>query len=257
MTDQPTHPVNAAVCADSPEAVSPHLFQHRRFWLRLAAYRPLLVVGGFWIVLLAIALVAYGRLTDTGSQQRAESRAPYPHEQAQLGQDASQAPPAPISSATVEDPDIASAPETPAVAPSEPASVPIWSVGLLVALCAGGCLTLSQQLKPSRTAPRQPRRRQAVAPLKTAGPRKTASGSPQGTPKAAPKRMPPYRPGPGAADFASGFAAAAAVPRNKSPTVPVAVVPEGTTNSLDWPKDSLIHTMDVRQRRDVSSWLSS
>ncbi|NJN22827.1 MAG: hypothetical protein HC812_18690, partial [Leptolyngbya sp. RL_3_1] len=53
MTGQPPKPVTAAVPTDA-SAVSPNLFQHRRFWLRLAAYRPFLVmVGGFWVVLLA------------------------------------------------------------------------------------------------------------------------------------------------------------------------------------------------------------
>jgi hypothetical protein len=156
-----------------------------------------------------------------------------------------QAPPAPISSDIAEDLETESASDAndaTEVSSSDSASVPVWSLGLLVALCAGGCLALSQQLKPGRAAPRH-----KPAPLKMSGPRAISPESAKAVQKAAPKRMQPYRPG-------AGFAPAA---QQETPTVPVAVVPEERANPLDWPKDSLINTMDVRQRRDVSSWLSS
>ena len=262
MTGQPPPSATAAVPvpADAPVAVSPHLFQQRQFWLKLATYRPLLVVGGFWVVLLAIAIVVYGRLTSSGAQHRSESRAPYPHEQAQFGQGASPAPAAVAPIATD-----GSSRAGPATAEPQPAAtlapktVPIWSLGLMVALCAGGCFTLSQQLSAARR-PAQRQRRRQPSPVAAAVPKKSRSRStpataPNSRPKAAPKRMQPYRPISDAPGYAPSPPTAA--PQQSPSAVPVTVMPEGSANRLDWPQDSLINTMDVRQRRSVSSWLSS
>jgi hypothetical protein len=255
MTGQPPKPATAAVPADA-SAVSPNLFQHRRFWLRLAAYRPFLVlVGGFWVVMLAISILAYGRLTSSGVQQRAEPRSPYPHEQAQLDQAALTATPE-AERTTAETTPVNDA-EAPA--PAGPTVSP-WSLGLLVALCAGGCFTLSHSLSAPRRAPRpsgaQRRGRPATAPPSKMSPSKTAGPSmvKVRAPKAAPKRMQPYRPMPGGPGFAP---AAAAQNPAAVDAAAVTVVPEESANALDWPKDSLINSLDVRQRRSVSSWLSS
>jgi hypothetical protein len=172
MTGQPPKPAAAAVPADA-SAVSPNLFQHRRFWLRLAAYRPFLVlVGGFWVVMLAISILAYGRLTSSGTQQRAEPRTPYPHEQAQLDQAALTATPEAERTA----PETTPATDAEAPAPASPTVSP-WSLGLLVALCAGGCFTLSHSLSTPRRPASQRRGRPATAPPLKMPPAKTAGST--------------------------------------------------------------------------------
>ncbi|MGD1905985.1 MAG: hypothetical protein ACFB0C_08330 [Leptolyngbyaceae cyanobacterium] len=246
-------PVNFAA-TDTSESVAPNLFQNRRFWLRLATYRPLLLVGGFWVVLLAIALVAYGRLTSSGAQSPPKPREPYPHEQVQLDQLPSQATQtAPSENSEDAEPELAAPTEPEPEAPSDPFIFPGWSLGLLVALCAGGCLALSQQLQaPARKRPQQKPAQPKVRPRVVAS--GTASGTGPGTPsgaasQTAPKRMQPYRPAPGA----TGFAPASRTERAAT----VTVVPEAQTHALDWPKDSLVNAMDMRQKHSVSSWLSS
>ncbi|NJN22950.1 MAG: hypothetical protein HC812_19480 [Leptolyngbya sp. RL_3_1] len=216
-------------------------------------------------------MVAYGRLTSSGAQQRAETRSPYPHEQAQLDQAAlTTAPatePAPGTAET------GSAETTPTPEPEAAAASPtvsIWSLGLLVALCAGGCFALSHSLSASRRAPRRPgsqRRDRPATPLslKTPRPKAAAPLAPKAAPKAAPKRMQPYRPMPGGPGFASAPTAQASPSAVNAPAVDapaaapaaVTVVSEESANPLDWPQDSLINRLDVRQRRSVSSWLSS
>lgn len=261
MTGQSPQTATAAVPvpADAPVAVSLNLFQHRQLWLKLATYRPLLVVGGFWVVLLAIAIVAYGRLTASGEQQRSEPRAPYPHEQAQQGQGASSAPAAVAPPKTDGSSETEPITAEPLDATPSNQTVPIWSLGLLVALCAGGCFTLSQQLSAARRpAPRQRRRQQpsvATAAPKNSGSRSAPVAAPTQKAKVAPKRMQPYRPVSGASEYTPASPPAA---QQENPSaIPVTVVAEGSANRLDWPQDSLINTMDVRQRRSASSWLSS
>ncbi len=264
MTGQSPQPATVAmpISSDAAAGVSPNLFQHRRLWLRLAAYRPLLVVGGFWMVLLVIAIVAYGRLTASGEQQRSQPRAPYPHEQAQLeeGAVAGSGEVLPTETNNVSPTEPITAESEPDATPSHQ-TVPGWSLSLLVVLCAGGCFTLSKQLSATRRpAPRKRRGRPAAAALGTSQGGATApSAPPNRRQKAAPKRMQPYQPAAGASGFtpAPPRAVIQETSTASASTVPVSVVSEGSANSLDWPKDSLVNTMDVRQRHSVSSWLSS
>lgn len=266
--------------------VSPSLFRYQRFWQRLIAYRPLLMLAGLWVTLLAIAFVAYEHLLyaeqDMPQDRSAASEVTvYPH---QRSGDASSTDAA-TDTATPDNANGASSATSSAEAPA-----PTWddnasqssnsvtvaptnaigpgSLAAMVTTCAIGCFLLNRQLQ----APPRPRRKSSKRLLKTtplmpsqARPRKVAHAAakqPIAKPIAQPSTpkqlvtydpsqplMPPPMPPSKAASAPSRPAQPQAAPANST------VVPADTQHSLDWPQDSLVNTADVRQRRSLSSFL--
>lgn len=64
--------------APASRRVSPALFRRQRLLMRMATYRPLAVLASIWVVLLAIALLAYGQLLRTDPDSREQSTPPQP-----------------------------------------------------------------------------------------------------------------------------------------------------------------------------------
>ncbi len=225
------------------EPLSPGLFQHRRFWLNVAAYRPLLVLGALWLVLLAIAAGAYSRLIyaeDQAPQVAPPAQTSPPALADRTPADRTPADRAPVAPPRAESPQALSE-ETPV--PSGQA-VPAWSLAALVGTCALGCWVISRQ---AQAAPRYPQaaRRAATPPPVTPS-----------SPPRSPQRLAPYRPDQPLTAPLTGANPAPAVAAPSPPEAPtVAIVPEDTAHALDWPEGSLAHSLDVRQRRSLSSLL--
>jgi hypothetical protein len=249
MTGQPSpHPWQPPETADaSLRQVSPALFRHRQFWLRLAAYRPLLVLGGIWVLLLAIAFVAYSRLLYTGSQTP-EPTAVYPHQvpsELRTGTGGEAAPDGDGDDG-----------EDPAAEPS--LATPLsglsgGSLAVMVALCAAGCFVISRQLNASpKPRQRRPKVRAVHPPARRA-------------PKPGPQRLQPYAPAttatptaplPTAASESSAPATAMAVDHSPGTIAPAPQVVSPTeTTSVDWPQGSLVNAVDMRQQRSLSSFM--
>ena len=255
--------------------VSPALFRYQRFWQRVSAYRPLLVLAGLWVVLLAIALAAYAHLLHTEKDPAQAESTPteitvYPHQRLEDDPDQSSADANPASESNP-----ASDASTAGTASPTPASeaanensqttvvgISPWSLGTLVVVCALGCSLLSRQLQ---TAPRPRRKvqkrivinRQPVLIKKEPG-----HAASKAAPPFVPKRLATYRPnqsfGMPQSQSRNPSQAAPAPPHRRSPAVDpvdVTVVPDDTQHPLDWPQDSLVNTADVRQRRSLSSFL--
>ncbi|WP_008318351.1 hypothetical protein [Leptolyngbya sp. PCC 6406] len=260
MTGQPPESSSASRTSAVPhpalDPVSPALFQHRQFWLRLAAYRPLLVLGGMWILLMAIALVAYNRLVYTGSQP-APSSAPAPAQ----GRTATSG--AETSPNLADSPELGTENSTINTSVAEDPGLSGWSIAALVVLCAGGCFVISQQVQAPPRARSKPRRRPVEPP--------PARPAPVAATKAPPKRLEPYNaftalrsPNPPLRNPITASSASRANPTPASTaattamtatTTEATVVPPHATTPVDWPEGSLVNTVDVRQRRSLSSFL--
>ena len=241
MTGQPSPPPWQPPQAANSDLrqVSPALFRHRQFWLRLAAYRPLIVLGGIWVLLLAIAFVAYSRLLYTGSQTP-EPTAIYPH----------QTPPevstGPDQEAT---PDIEGNGED-ALPTDEPAfgsalaGLSGGSLVVMVALCATGCFVISRQL----SAPPKPRKRRPQA--------RVVQPSAQRASKSGPQRLQPYTPATTAASSSEPLPPPTAATSTPNTTAtPTQVVKSTEITSVDWPQGSLVNAVDMRQQRSLSSFM--
>ena len=253
------------------QEVSPALFQHRRFWLKLAAYRPLLILVGIWVVLLSIAVTAYEHLlyTKTGplKPDSAEEIAVYPHQRIAGDRSPTAIPsenapefstPAdqsPGSETTGNNAEPASS-ENPQ---SLPAGISPWSLGALVVICALGCSMLSRQLQAPRVARRKPKKRLLDKPVPVADSSPVKDGMGKGTP-VSPERLAPYNASQsGVASTPNGDVSLSNSPVPKPAAqgnaAKVTVVPQDAQHPLDWPEDSLVNTADVRRRRSLSSFL--
>lgn len=271
MTGQ--FPKRSTPRTSSRSEVSPVLFQHRRFWLKIAAYRPLLILGVLWVVLLLIGMAAYDNLMHTVKDMPevvATDLEDYPH---QRGQDDAAAP------APVETADTSLMPAGEAEAISQAVSAPDgstvspWSMGALVVTCALGCLMVSRQLQTPPRPRRKPQKRGLVHPqpapttrVRSSAPTTApAKSSPVKSAKAAPEptrpqRLDPYDP---AQPFGVPVASQGSVLSSEpvTPTPPAAppadvtVLPEDTVHPLDWPEDSLVNSVDMRRQRSLSSFL--
>ena len=237
------------------EEVSPALFRQRLFWLRLAAYRPVLIVVGLWLACLAIATVAYSRLIYTGKPappRAAQSPQPsaaqvYPH------QDPTRTPsPSTTTPPSTEPFTEGGTPENATTVEGDGAIVPSWSLVVLVSTCVLGCLMVSRQIQapPRRRSPRVQR------PAPTPREAKPAPAAPIG-----PKRLVPYTPGQPVVSAAvpsqpaqPSPPPAPAQPNDAQPAA-VSVVAAEDAHPLDWPEGSLIHEADIRQTRSLSSFL--
>ncbi|HEY9737685.1 MAG TPA: hypothetical protein V6D06_15430 [Trichocoleus sp.] len=171
--------------------------------------------------------------------------------------------------------------------------VPVWSLGTLVGLCALGCflmqrrVTAPPQARKARSDGAPPRGLKSAVPKRpqarvrslhpaaqSAGPKRLEPFSPERDQIVVPNRPPiapgpiapgPVAPGPVAQDsVAQGLVPVprvanqpqVAVPSpSPSPAPSVSVVPSQEAVPLDWPEGSLAHSLDMRQRRSLSSFL--
>lgn len=258
----------------------PSGFRSSQFWLSMGRYRPILLVGGVWLVLICLAAFAYNRLMFTGTPpepvagsgevQAQSPSSTSPNSELTFGTTRSEASAseraftsAPVDSLTKRQPE---------------QLVPAWSVGLLVGICALSCFGISTGVQASR-------RRSKRAALKPKAPnRSLAAVKPRRRlpAPAQPVRLSPYsaeRDGvlvPTATQGRprspqSASPSKARIPRRSKRVPPaltpppqvvtgnlarkVAVVPEGQPHPLDWQESSLADNLDLRQRRSLSSLL--
>lgn len=286
--------LNLFTAVEGPTVVS------TRFWFHLLRSRPLILLGGLWLGLICTAAIAYSRLMFAGAPP--ESRQPPPAASSSQVLERPSATGESLPSPTQTSPalstpapnptDPTSAIEEPFVAAPtpQPTTIPAWSLGLLVSLCAVGCFLMARQA----TASPRPRKAQPegtgmkVPPKKLRRP-SSPSGRSTGrsiAPKvagasSAPKRLQPYSPErdhvvvpvrpdiqvagrsavpirPEAVVAPPGNPVVASAPLSdpsKAISPKVTVMPDGEPHSLDWPDGSLAHSLDIRQRRSLSSFL--
>lgn len=234
----------------------------------MAAYRPLLVLAGIWVVLLMIGVAAYDHLMytvqDTPEITSTDAEV-YPHQRENGDRPAPLA--GPDGNRQDETASGATAKPTPqpgsdagdtpaAVEAPAPTSVSAGSVGALVLTCALGCWLLSRQLQAPRRTSRKRRKRGPNAPL----PHSPQLVSPPATravrkPVTAPQRLAAYDPAQPSIHAASPGPQVAAVPKQAAAETEVTVVPADAEHPLDWPEESLVNSVDVRRQRSLSSFL--
>jgi hypothetical protein len=255
-------------------SLAPAVFRRQRFWMKLAAYRPLFILAGIWIVLLAIALLAYDQLLHTtrDSQPAAPPSPPeevYPHERLQGNSEAAPTAPSAESAAPTSG-EGATSPQQGEAPLADQSATPTGGISgkalaALVGTCALGSWLLTQQFKNPPRPRRQARPAKSVA-RKRRQPLPRAHVSPRPLPPApaavAPKRLAPYDPTqplvPPRRVHPKGPSPASPPPPRRSPAPPAAevtVVADEFEHPLDWPTDSLVNAADVRQRRSLSSYL--
>lgn len=286
---QDEHPSLFTAAAAEPPVVSP------RFWVQLLRYRPIILLGSLWLGLICIAAVAYSRLLFAGAPPAPLEIEPAPTETSQPLQRQPRPDDIVSTNPPSARPDSRSAapatePTSPEPLPAEIGSegVSSWALAALVGICAAGCFWLQRQAiaatQPAKARPLNPvlpkgaanhpprrlrrdRRRpqpqptgpkrlqpfseqdQVVVPQRFPGP-SPAGPSPTGpsptgpttTGSAASPSRPPSQP-------AQAAAAGSAVPTR------AVVVPPSETMSLDYPEGSIAHSLDIRQRRSLSSFL--
>ncbi|MEO1094921.1 MAG: hypothetical protein AAFX01_08475 [Cyanobacteria bacterium J06638_28] len=257
------------------QEVSPALFRHQRFWLKMATYRPLLILAGIWAVLLAIAIVAYSQLLQTAEESSGSRDADIglteSSAESSAESDASSLDSLPLdrplneisgqSSEALPSEPFTEVPETLEASTTITALSPV-SLLALVATCAFGCLVIARQLQAAPRSPQKGRsHREANRSKKVENPTPRATPKPASTSTELPK-MAPYDP----TQPLAKTPAQPTVPSvsstqlrpNASPqqvTAHTTVVSEAVQHSLDWPQDSLINTQDVRQQRSLSSFM--
>lgn len=248
-----------------PVRVSPLTDQRETalsLWDLVGEHRVLTLVGGLWFVLVCLIFLAYSRLIFTGVPPSAEKTAAASPSAVAVPVDPMTADPAeaparpedPISSVRDEEL-LEDSPDRP-TAPASPEAHGVLSLGLLMALvggCALGCGGImglaqmaakprQQQLpKPTeRLVPRSPspRRRTARRTLRPPAPVEARPVSRrEAVPPPAPQQPTPPPPAPPPAES------------------PATLVAAEDTHPLDWDEASIAHTLDLRQRRSLSSFM--
>lgn len=250
-------------------SVQRRLFRQQRLWMQLAAYRPLAVLAGIWIGLLAIALLAYGQLMHTTNNQ-ADTTAPaatdvYPHERMN-GTTADNPPP--LADEAEGDRAAATATDR-ALEPTTVNGLSGWTLLALVGGCAGGCWLLSVLIKmPRRPKQQRPKRgpvaqqKYRLAASKRRPPRSQPAALQGATPEPVPKldvydpEQPLVAPAQRSTSTSPRPPASPPAPAPAPAAEPaVTVVSDQVQHRLDWPSDSLVNTADVRQRRSLSSFM--
>lgn len=282
-----------------------------KFWAKLFRYRPLVLLGVFWLTLICISAVAYSRLMFSGVPVNSSAGVPAPIQQSSpppvirpaprsaSGIDLA-SPPALENSALEHRPD-----ETEDAATAEPQSTgSFWQrvgeLASLVGLCALGSFLISQQAKrpprpakkktkkvkggakaarppkpgskpsprPKRLAPYAPERDSVIVPgaMTISEPPSTldSNGEAAGTPPASPK-MPwvqSQNPGPINAGAPHRGEPHPQPAMNANPMVPTPteshnpdIVPDHEDHPLDWSEESIAHSLDLRHRRSLSSFM--
>ena len=249
----------------SPTPVQRRLFRQQRRWRQFTTYRPLMVLGGIWLGLLAIALLAFGQLTHNALDQptATEPAPPYPHERLNGGSAA----PAPVPATSQASSATAPTPPATEAAPQTVNGLSVWTLAALVASCAGGCWLLSIVIKmPRKPKKRRPQRSQKAKAGKryrlSSSQRPPVSASlparrdAQATPETTVPKLETYDPD---QPLVAPSTPAQPEPVTSPATVPAAsevtIVSEETQHQLDWPSDSLVNAADMRQRRSLSSFM--
>lgn len=257
----------------------------RLFWLRLLSHRPLVLLGSLWLVTVCLAAVASHRLlfTDPGKG----TKAPASRSSALSSEDSNESS-SPLGASDRSEP----RGNEPAARSHPRTQVTLWGLSSLVGLCALGSVVISQRAKAAtrRTPQRRVRRVKAKAKAAT-GPKRLQPYSPQrdavivkgaqavkdtlpptmveaeadsATPTRAAVRdkdRPPIAPSPTEAKVDAEAAATTntnigvnAIETQADHLVPQPeVLPPDEAHPLDWEEDSLAHTLDLRQRRSLSS----
>jgi hypothetical protein len=241
--------------SDSKIPADPQLFQatissQDENWakgvLRFLWRQPFVLLGGLWLLMVVIAVVALGGLASPGDPEqpvvtRDRSR-PAPAVIPPRPRSTSSAPPTGTAFAPGED----AAQSVDADGEGSP-DFPLWSLAVLVGCCAAGSIMASRQIN----APTVSRQRRAKKRVKSARSRPT----PPPPPKA--KRLKPYMAHPGSpmpsGEVAPGDTTAIAAPAPRHTAI--SVVPDDEIHALDWPEGSLAHQLDLRQQKSLSSLL--
>jgi hypothetical protein len=248
------------------EAADPG-FASPRFWAQLVSYRPVIMLGALWMVLVSIAAVAYSRLmfTEPPAPETVATEVPSPTSSLPSShQDQMQADVAALESSLNFD----------STTSKTNSGVPLWSIGLLIGTCALGSWLVSYQVT---APPKTHSRRRRVKSRTTQSTKMGGTGKQRSL--SGPKRLKPYSPDsdqvliPGfqadALEMPEGtvLPSVTSAPSDSSnpPVSPPPVAPEPQPEvtilaqeeltPLDWPDGSLAHNLDVRQRRSLSSYL--
>lgn len=238
--------------------------------------RPLIIIGGMWVSLLLIALVAVGGLLSPGASERRS-----------------------VSTTVVgSDSTIATQPMP------QQARVPLWMFGAIALTCTAGSILVSRQLNRPPVPPRRsvrPRSR-SLQPRLQPQPTTQLALPPAGSPTLQPPRQrsiarspqphpgqrPTHRPTPQSAQLQSNLPPAigqpamsprsvdrtvlppllkkqaptptkAAQPKPNAPRLPVtasvSILPPDLRQPLDWQAIELAKAVDLRKRRSLSSLL--
>lgn len=205
----------------------------QRSWPRMISQRPLLVIGGVWLGLICVSALAYHQLMLTKPDPAVNLPPPTPSMAAPL---------APLSVEGAE------SLRVPASTPVEaPKTSPIGAGWLLslVGLCGLGCWLITRR---AQVAPRR------SGPGVVARPRLTA---PPSRKQSTPKRLAPYRPDQDTVVMAPLPANLQAPPEGQPDPKPAPLVPDLVPDQedlpLDWSEASLADSLDLRQRRSLSS----
>lgn len=290
MAQQPRQSSNSDLPLFS-EAEDPSFFSSQ-FWTNLVRYRPLLIIGGLWFFLICIAAVAYSRLmfTEPSVPQLSESaprsidpthsqRRTTFNQEPMVAEPTEGTDPAATTDTALE---AASADKAPAAKPV----LPVWTFAVLISLCALGSFGVAHWAKTPRRVKVKRKKKRPSARLVSASAR-----AQKPLPSSSTKRLQPFAPErdslvvPGRPPAVSAAEAipsleAAVTPPPPPPRPPlrqrplpplvtpppqlaqeaaaapkVTVVPADEPVSLDWPEGSLAETLDLRQRRSLSSFL--
>ncbi|MDJ0704552.1 MAG: hypothetical protein QNJ46_14815 [Leptolyngbyaceae cyanobacterium MO_188.B28] len=233
----------------------------RGFWLSLFLAQPLLMVGGMWMLLVLIAVIAFGGLLNPEIKPLPRMN---PLEQARLSriqrsasteadQERQLSHLAENELRSTDDPKVADSLLVDANEENNDSgpSIPVWSLATLALICASGCWVIDKVLNAPPSAPvkklRQPQpvksngltpRTLKLKPYLASTP---SSSQPEGKMQRLPGQTPNAHP--------------TASPPPDSDSVVPSVVPPTEVSSLDWPDGSLAHQLDLRQQKSLSSWL--
>jgi hypothetical protein len=216
-------------------AHQPNLRPHRP-WRQMISRRPLLVIGAAWLGLVCVSALAYHQLMLTKPDPSVTLPNPGP-------QMASLPPPVSVDSTA-----------SFRVSANPPVQMPTtkpvgagWLVSL-VGLCGLGCWLIARQSRVASHRSRStvtPRPRAAIPPARPSIKRST------------PKRLTPYRPEQDAMVVALHPTDPQLPPESQPDPSPAPLAPEVVPDQdalpLDWQEASLAHSLDLRQRRSLSS----
>jgi hypothetical protein len=261
-----------------------------QFWTQLFRYRPLLLLGVFWLTLICISAVAYSRLMFSGVPVNSTASVPIqrsspppvirPAPRDVNGSETPFTEPNPIETPQL----ISGEALTSTAADSSPAKSPgrgvSWKIlaelGILVGLCALGSFIITQQAKrPPR--PKAKKKKRKVAPKAVRKPHSPTKAASQ------PKRLAPFAPErdsvvvPGATTANRNTATNPPPSFLKTPDISKThhpsesqhppethqppeshnpdIVPDHEDHPLDWSEESIAHSLDLRHRRSLSSFM--
>ncbi|MGF1569096.1 MAG: hypothetical protein ACFCVD_13675 [Nodosilinea sp.] len=252
------------------------------------AYRSLFLLGGLWFAMICISALAYSRLMFTEPQEVAPAPAASSTVAASPGLALTVTPLVTaddLAPSTALDQAANPVAELPQPAHSQGSKVAIWGLLSLVGLCAMGCFAIAQQAKaspqmaqgkksrrpiwgshPLRPQPAQPKRMTPYSPARdgvvvprlnaTTAPSRSGSNRPHGAKIAAPTGpgSTPGRRG-AASPPSAGYSATGRLVPMAATVPPSVVVPADEDLPLDWAEASIAHSLDLRQRRSLSSFM--